>query len=56
VVEGRYSQILTFIDKLEGSAWFGRIASLNLRHTANADTRGDPLLNATLTVELLATP
>lgn len=56
VVEGKFNQVVNLMDRLEGGAWFGRIASLTLRHTTNADTRADPQLTATITVDLLASP
>jgi hypothetical protein len=55
-VEGRFSQIVAFLDRLEGAAWYGRVSTLNLRQLVGVDGRGEPQLAAVLTVEILAQP
>ncbi|MDX2186085.1 MAG: hypothetical protein SFV32_04060 [Opitutaceae bacterium] len=55
-VEGRFHQVLAFLDLLEGGARYGRINSLSLRQVAKSDTRQEPTVAAVLNVEILALP
>ncbi len=55
-VQGRYSQVMAFIQKVEGAAWFGRIRSLNIRQAQAERTGAEPQIVLALTVELLALP
>ncbi|WP_404423919.1 hypothetical protein [Nibricoccus sp. IMCC34717] len=55
-VEGRFPQILAFLDRLEGASWYGRVLTLNLRQLVQTDSRSEPQLAANLTVEILAQP
>lgn len=56
VVEGKYDQILQFAQKLEGGAWLGRVNGFSVRQLLASDGKGDPVLSATIRVELLALP
>lgn len=53
-VQGKYSQILSFIQKLEGAAWFGRLNTLSIRQASEDRQNNEPVLNAVCSVELLA--
>ncbi len=55
-VQGRYSQIMAFIQKVEGAAWFGRIRTLNIRQAQAERSGAEPQIVLALTVELLALP
>ena len=54
IVEGNYGQLLSYLRRLENSAPFCRVSSATLSRESN--DINDPMVNLTLTIELLGQP